>query len=187
MVREGERPSETRKRKFCDHSCAASYGNAHAPKRRSRSEGTCERCGSTVKFKKRADGRHQTRKRFCTECFKIVKAEKFGVAPLESRTKGELFARCRSWQGARSMIQRDARKGYLASGAPRKCKRCGYELHFEVSHLRDVSTFPDSALVSEINDLMNLVALCPTHHWEFDNGHLSVKELQRGKAPSSGP
>jgi len=38
-----------------------------------------------------------------------------------------------------------------------------------VAHRKDVSAFPDTATISEINDLANLVGLCPTHHWEFDH------------------
>jgi hypothetical protein len=41
-----------------------------------------------------------------------------------------------------------------------------------VCHRRDVADFPDTATVREINALSNLVGLCPTHHWEFDNGCL---------------
>lgn len=29
--------------------------------------------------------------------------------------------------------------------------------------------FNNTALIKEINDISNLVALCPTHHWELDN------------------
>ena len=32
--------------------------------------------------------------------------------------------------------------------------------------------FPDETKVLEINSIENLIALCPTHHWEFDNGLL---------------
>lgn len=30
------------------------------------------------------------------------------------------------------------------------------------------------ATISDVNDPSNLVALCKNHHWEFDNGHLSL-------------
>ena len=32
-----------------------------------------------------------------------------------------------------------------------------------------MSSFNSDALISEINSIDNLIALCPTHHWEFDN------------------
>ena len=34
-----------------------------------------------------------------------------------------------------------------------------------------VADFDDGTLVSEIN---NLIALCPNHHWEYDNGLLEL-------------
>lgn len=34
--------------------------------------------------------------------------------------------------------------------------------------------FDDEALVKEINDIENLVPLCPNHHWEFDNKILKL-------------
>jgi hypothetical protein len=32
-----------------------------------------------------------------------------------------------------------------------------------------VKDFPPEAKLTEINAIDNLVALCPTHHWEFDH------------------
>lgn len=55
----------------------------------------------------------------------------------------------------------------LEAGRP-----CGYSKHVETAHRRGVADFPNTALVSEINDLANLVGLCPTHHWEFDHKKL---------------
>jgi len=39
-----------------------------------------------------------------------------------------------------------------------------------------VADFPDDALILEINDIKNLVALCPTHHWEFGHGEMSPED-----------
>ncbi|MBE7514091.1 MAG: HNH endonuclease [Anaerolineales bacterium] len=36
-----------------------------------------------------------------------------------------------------------------------------------------IEFFPDS-LLSEINAIDNLMALCPNHHWELDNHLLSL-------------
>lgn len=45
-----------------------------------------------------------------------------------------------------------------------KCKICGYNKHIEVAHIKAVSEFSDSTLISEINDINNLIGLCPNHH-----------------------
>ena len=51
---------------------------------------------------------------------------------------------------------------------------CGYDKHYEIAHIKPVSDFEDDALITEINSIDNLIALCPNHHWEFDNGLLNI-------------
>jgi predicted restriction endonuclease len=46
----------------------------------------------------------------------------------------------------------------------------------EICHRTDVKDFPDETLISEINNINNLVALCPNHHKEFDDGHITIPE-----------
>lgn len=53
----------------------------------------------------------------------------------------------------------------------------GYDKHIEIAHIKAVSDFSDDSLISEINDKNNLVALCPNHHWEFDNGFLKKEDI----------
>ena len=60
----------------------------------------------------------------------------------------------------------------------KECLVCKYSNHVEVAHVKAVSKFSDDTLVSEMNDLQNLMYLCPNHHWEYDNGKLSLEELQ---------
>lgn len=49
------------------------------------------------------------------------------------------------------------------------CAHCGYSKHVELAHVKPLSSFPDSALLSEINSEENVIQLCPNCHWEFDN------------------
>ncbi|MCI0560173.1 MAG: HNH endonuclease, partial [Nitrososphaera sp.] len=95
------------------------------------------------------------------------------VVPLAERTKGQLFGRG-TWHLAASSIRTHARKVYYASGGARCCFVCGYDRYIEVCHIRDVSDFPDEALISEINSVNNLVGLCPNHHRELDKGFLTI-------------
>lgn len=67
-----------------------------------------------------------------------------------------------------------ARKVYELNNGPRECYACGYDLHIDVCHIKDVRHFDLDALVSEVNDFKNLVALDRRCHWEFDNGHLRL-------------
>lgn len=95
---------------------------------------------------------------------------------IDDLTKRELFERRSLWQSARSTIQKIARRNYESSDKPKKCVICGYANHYEVAHIKAVSDFDDNALISEINDISNLVALCPNHHWEYDNDMLDITE-----------
>jgi HNH endonuclease len=97
------------------------------------------------------------------------------LSSVPGTTKSELFAKRRGYQSARSAIRHDANRSYDRSGKPKCCLVCGYSTHIEICHVRPVSQFPGSALIADINASSNLVALCPLHHWEFDNG---VLELQ---------
>lgn len=49
------------------------------------------------------------------------------------------------------------------------CNVCGYDKHVEVAHIRSISSFDDNILVKHVNDVSNMVYLCPNHHWELDN------------------
>ena len=52
---------------------------------------------------------------------------------------------------------------------PRICAHCGYDKHVEIAHVKPVSSFPQTALLLEINSRSNLLHLCPNCHWEFDH------------------
>lgn len=69
-----------------------------------------------------------------------------------------------------------ARKKYLNSGMPQKCRICGYDIHIEVSHIKAVKDFELTATVSEVNNINNLQALCRNCHWEFDHGLIKETE-----------
>ena len=108
--------------------------------------------------------------------------------PVLEVTKGELFSKRSNWQSARSDIQRIARKIYFENNPHPCCVVCGYNKQIEVAHIKAVSEFEDTVTISEINNINNLVALCPNHHWEFDNGYLkynsNTKQFEdTGKEP----
>ena len=74
----------------------------------------------------------------------------------------------------RSTIQKHARQTYENSNKPKYCIVCGYDIHYEVAHIKAVSDFDNDVLISEINNIDNLTALCPNHHWEYDNGMIDI-------------
>lgn len=89
-------------------------------------------------------------------------------------TKGELIKIRKNYQSYRSCIRKKAELVFKNSGKECKCEVCGYDKHIEIAHKKAVSDFDDSATIAEINDINNLIALCPNCHWEFDNGLLEL-------------
>ena len=76
------------------------------------------------------------------------------------------------------MIRQLSRKAYIDSNQKLACKICDYSYHVDICHIHDVKSFPETATISEINHISNLVALCKNHHWEFDHDHLSLDDLE---------
>lgn len=153
---------EVKKKRFCNSHCANSFTN---PKWVPKQTLTCSSCGACI-TKRSESG-------LCRTCNGLQRRDAITFGTI---AKGELFAKRGNWQSARSSIQRHARLTYLLSGRPQQCKVCHYRKHFQVSHVIDVSAFPDSSLMSEINNIDNLIALCPTHHWEFDHNALDERD-----------
>ena len=67
-----------------------------------------------------------------------------------------------------------SKKSYIDSDNEMKCAVCGYDKHVEIAHIKAVSEFSDDTTIKEINSIDNLIALCPNHHWEYDNGVLKL-------------
>ena len=91
------------------------------------------------------------------------------------RTKGEVFNGRKNWQSARGAIRKHALFVYKKSNKPFVCAICGYDKHIDIAHIKAVADFDDDTLISEINDINNLIGLCPNHHWEYDNGLLILE------------
>ena len=164
MVRYGEKPYQTKKKKFCNSSCCASLKNKVAKRVLKKK---CIVCGKLI----------TSNLTLCSDNCKIEFSLKNGK--LSNMSKKELFEKYAVWQTARSQIVKHARSLFKMLNIERKCVICGYENHIEVAHIIAVKDFPDYALISEINNKNNLVALCPNHHWEFDNGILSLKDVYK--------
>ena len=139
------------KHNFCSRSCAASVNNRKYPKRHN--EGFCATCGAPV----------PKRRSYCDNCVpNKIDWSKVSYSELRARYKYQRNSRIRGL----------ARSVYLRSGRPKSCMVCGYNKCFNVCHKRPVSTFSPDDKIPTINDIDNLIALCPNHHWELDNGIL---------------
>lgn len=155
--------------------------------RYSRNPNKCLNCGNIIEIQPKHTAAETRRKKFCSKsCASTynnrnyvydLRGEEIPVY-LPLRTKGEVFKTSGTWQSARNTIRRQARETYEASEKSKSCIICDYENHYEVCHIKAVKDFDDNAYISEINSLDNLVALCPNHHWEFDNGILKIDSLE---------
>ena len=149
-------PSQTKdiKHHFCSHSCAAKYNIPRRPRKY-----LCLKCQKPIR---------KTKSRICVNCLR-----RSSLSQLPETTKGELKKKRTGYQSYRSAIRGHAQFVFQSSGIPMKCRVCGYEKHVEIAHIKSVKSFPDTSMISEINDIKNLMTLCPTHHWEHDNGILN--------------
>lgn len=172
LVEEGVRVSITKKKKFCNSSCSAKYNNSQRNQKTLEyynNPNRCLHCKSVILISEGRSPAEARRKKFCnSQCSAQYHGE--NKATLHLITKGELFSSCLNWQSARSTIAKHARAVYIRNGKQLVCSQCGYDKHADVAHIRPVSDFPDTATIAEINHIDNLTALCPNHHWEYDNG-----------------
>jgi hypothetical protein len=158
--------SGTRKNKFCSRSCAAKYNNKKRNAGKESIKKHCPICGKVINKKSKACIKHTSI---------IFWSLQNGILDI---TKGQLKERRGAYQSWRSTISNIARNIYRNSDLPKECCVCGYDNNFDVCHIKAVSDFADDATIGEINNLSNLIALCPNHHWEYDNGLLDKITLE---------
>ena len=154
---------KTNNPKFCSRSCSASWNNSQQPKRKMKVH-YCNDCSGKI------DRRTWTEStRLCKSCInsRDIKNKTLGEYRGKLSVKGKhpswihshVRQFCRSWN-----------KELLA----KPCANCGYDKHVELCHIKAVSSFPDSALLEEVNHPDNVIQLCRNCHWEFDSGILTL-------------
>lgn len=74
-------------------------------------------------------------------------------------------------------IREHSNRLYLRSDKYKKCYCCDYDKHIEICHIKAVSEFGNNSLLGEINNLNNLIALCPNHHKELDKEIRTLDEI----------
>lgn len=143
---------------FCSRSCSSSYNNSVSPKR-ARKVYPCSDCGKPLP---------RPRQVRCNDC--SLSSIRISV---DSSTLKDLREKY-STSEYHAKIRGNSRSVYKRTGKPYQCQVCSYSTHVDICHIKDVRDFPQTATLSEVNDASNLVALCKNHHWEFDNGHLTL-------------
>ena len=148
--------NDTTNPKFCSRSCAAKYTNSTSPKRKLTR--TCAECDNLV-----MSHRHN----HCEYHWNEIKRGKYKRKTLgEYRNLPSVSGKHPSWVNAH--IRQFARS-WLKHLTEEPCRRCGYNKHVELAHIKGITEFSDDALLSEGNSEDNVLPLCPNCHWEFDN------------------
>lgn len=149
---------ETINPKFCSRSCSVSYWNKKKAKRKSTTK-VCPKCGK-LKYEQSS---------LCQNCITEERWEK------AKETEIKYYFRNNSPSRAKyNDIRVWARKILRKSGRNRECEICGFNIYVEVCHKKEIYTFPENALMGEVNSLDNLIYLCPNHHVMFDKRLLEV-------------
>lgn len=146
---------ETNNPKFCSKSCSAIISNK-IPKRKKKLK-ICIICGIEVSNQRKYCDEHNPQK---VNWSKIT---------IQDTTNTSSFNANRYRK-----IRDNSRSKYLKSDKPKHCINCGYDKHFDVCHIKDIKDFDKDTPIAIVNDLNNLVALCPNCHWEFDKDLLKI-------------
>lgn len=146
--------------RFCSQSCGATVTNQKRVVQKA-----CKECGEP--HKRHSDYCSLACRRLAWQKAKLLQWESLAY---EGDYRAATFNKIRYW----------ARTLYLeVYELPRACAICGYSKHIQVAHVRAISSFPPTATLAEVNAPLNLVALCPNHHWEFDHNTLEPADVEK--------
>jgi hypothetical protein len=146
---------------YCSSSCAAKINGSKYPKRSP--EGNCKECNKPI----------PSALSFCKECSNFVRSPIKGRFYYDDKTLEEATREGKK-ASRYCTIREYARKTLSKSGIEKCCQNCGYDKHVEVCHIKSISSFDLTTIIREINDLTNLIYLCPNCHWELDKGILKL-------------
>ena len=147
--------NKTNNPKFCSRSCSVTFYNKKRPKRK-RKKYTCRICGIEVPGRRVLCDKHNPQ---------IIAWSKLTLKDIIYSYNQKYGASNRY-----TRIRDHAKNTYINSNRPKYCEKCGYEYHYHVCHIKPIHMFNLDTPISIINDLNNLMALCPNCHWELDNG-----------------
>lgn len=170
-ILDGQSAAEVRRKKFCDRACRNRYNN---PLRRKKTD-VCKTCNKEFERYK-TDGGVWSISKNCKFCQSLGYGNSIAFM---MKTKEEVYRTYKTKFSARNAISGNAQVVYKNSNRPYTCVICGYAKHVDIAHIKSVADFDNSVPMSEINNISNLVALCPNHHWEFDNNQLDEKDLRK--------
>lgn len=149
--------------KYCSKSCSAKHTNVLYPKRKTKKK--CIVCQEPVK-----SFRHNRCEKHHSDYIKYKSENMYQEKTIgEYRNMKSVKDKHPSW--VHSHIRQFNRR-WNKELTKLPCANCGYSKHVELCHIKALSSFDDSTLLSEVNSKNNVVQLCRNCHWEFDNNLL---------------
>lgn len=148
---------------FCSNSCAATFNNVKFHKRKKLMH-PCATCSTEVWRKRKYC------KKECDPQFVDWSKVTIGTIRKRSTMNKHVAIRCH------------ANRIYKLAKKPDYCAICAYSKCYQVCHIKAVKNFSNSTVMTVVNSLNNLIALCPNHHWELDHNLLSAKDLKKFKS-----
>lgn len=158
-VRENERPSDVRKKKFCNSSCSAKFNNKGKTKNLNGNnqfginkpqDRICPICSE----------RKSAKSEICSKCYQ-------NSISIENKSLGYYINNQNYLSSKCSEIRKHARKVILNSGKEKICEECKNSLFndiLEVHHIKGILEFDNETLIKDINNINNLSWLCPNCH-----------------------
>lgn len=140
---------------FCSRSCSCSFNNKLDPRRKL--EGNCKSCDCPI----------SKSRKFCKYCLPVARGKRILDNTSLANITGTIYQK-------HSTIRKHARKKFLKIHSQGFCQSCGYSKHIEICHKKPIRDWCVTSLLSEVNSIDNLIALCPNCHWEFDHGLLTL-------------
>lgn len=153
---------------FCSHSCSASYNNSNRIRKKiekAHENSKCPICGKAKYYTSE----------LCQECRNKEKRK------IKERTLGSFIEGHKYLTTKCSLIRKDARRTIVESGKERVCEYCHnheYDDILEVHHIKSILEFENDSTVAEINDINNLVWLCPNHHKMLEMGLIKLNRKE---------
>ena len=140
------------RKKFCNHSCSAIFSNIK--------RGYKIRIG----IKCKCAGKKEYESEMCRQCRNNEKNNEFLKRTIESFIKSRKGYFTHQMEG----IRKHARKVLGQSTKLKMCEKCGWDKYVQACHKIPIYKFPKTTKVEEVNNIDNLMWLCPNDHWLYD-------------------
>ena len=160
--------SEIKQKQFCNKSCANSFNNKGNIKNKTGINGIiydelkniCPKCGN----------KKSSKAELCLNCRNELTNTQNKTLGFYIKDKQYLSSKCQQ-------IRYDARREIENSNKEKVCAYCNnheFDEILEVHHIKGILEFSEETLIKDINNIDNLIWLCPNHHTMLEKGLIKL-------------